>query len=173
MDARSQFVDYYDLLKVDPGCDARTLEMAYHYFAKLYHPDTPGTADVDRFSAIVEAYTALRDPQRRAEYDELYGPGAAEPAPARPATHDADLDERAALNDADFHHRILLQLYRRRRQNARDAGVVGWLLQEQLECSDQEFEFHLWYLRAKGLIDITEQGTLEVTLAGVDHIIAA
>jgi curved DNA-binding protein len=40
-----------------------------------------------------------------------------------------------------------------------------------LNCSDEHFEFHTWYLKAKGFIEITEQGTLAITIQGVDHVI--
>ena len=31
-------------------------------------------------------------------------------------------------------------------------------------------EFHLWYLKEKGWMKRTENGTLEITVAGVDHV---
>ena len=39
-------------------------------------------------------------------------------------------------------------------------------------CSDENFEFYIWYLKAKNFIEITEQGTLEITIQGVDHVIS-
>ena len=45
MENGHDFVDYYDLLQVNPDCDARILELAYRHFAKMYHPDHPETAD--------------------------------------------------------------------------------------------------------------------------------
>ena len=39
-------------------------------------------------------------------------------------------------------------------------------------CSEELFDFHLWYLREKGFIQTTERGTLTITIEGVDHVIA-
>ena len=47
--ASSNFVDYYAVLQVRPDCEARILEMAYHHFAKMYHPDNVETADEETF----------------------------------------------------------------------------------------------------------------------------
>jgi len=174
MDSAQGTADYYTVLKVNPDCDGRILELAYHYFAKMYHPDNAETANPEKFNEVVEAYRALRDPERRAEYDRLHGiiAGSATPHFHVPNDGDTALDERAALSDAESHAKILLYLYKRRREHASDAGVIGWYVQEMLGCSDEHFEFHVWYLKSKGFIEVTEQGTIAATIAGVDHVIA-
>lgn len=173
MNNEVEFVDYYHVLQVEPECDARTLELAYHYFAKLYHPDNHDTQDVDKFTRVVEAYKALENPALRADYDRQYFAlkGLQRATIGDPSS--APIDDATALGDAEVHHRILLKLYRRRREHPLDAGVVGWLMQETLGCSDEEFAFHVWYLKAKGYLAITEQGTLEITIDGVDHVITS
>jgi curved DNA-binding protein len=70
------------------------------------------------------------------------------------------------------HARILLFLYKRRREHAQDAGVAGFYVQEMLNCSEEHFDFHVWYLKAKDFIEITEQGALAITIQGVDHVIS-
>lgn len=172
LDSGQNFVDYYDLLQVDPGCDARILEIAYHYFAKMYHPDHVETADVDKFNEVVAAYRVLRDPDQRAEYDQLYTQQRGKPDFRAPTDEELEIDESAALSDAEIHETILLQLYKRRREHATDPGVVGWLLQEKLGCNDDQFEFHIWYLKSKKFLEITEHSTLAITIEGVDHVIS-
>jgi curved DNA-binding protein len=86
--------------------------------------------------------------------------------------HSIEVNGKTALDDAEIHEKILHTLYRKRRENAKDAGLVGWLLQEMLECSEEHFEFHLWYLKSKGFLELTEQGTLAITIQGVDHVIS-
>ena len=172
MESSHEFVDYYDLLQVNPGCDPRILEVAYRYFAKMYHPDHVETANVDKFNEVVQAYHVLRDPEQRAEYDKVYFSHKDKPEKPFLADIDFDVDEKDAVSDAEIHQKILLHLYKRRREAANDAGVIAWLLQEMLECTEEHFEFHVWYLRAKGLIARTEQGTLEITIEGVDHVIS-
>jgi curved DNA-binding protein len=75
-----EFKDYYDILGVEAGAGDAEIKSAYRRLARKYHPDVskePGAED--RFKAINEAYEALRDPQKRAAYDQLrargYRPG--------------------------------------------------------------------------------------------------
>ena len=166
MEDDEEFVDYYELLQVTPGCDDRILEAAYHHFLKKYHPDHADTADPEKFKTILSAYKVLKDPERRAKYDRTYAAlNGGGPAPS-------DLQEDEALGDAQAHELILSNLYKRRRQSAKEPGLGPWMLQELLGCSKEEFDFHVWYLRSKGLIDTIEDGTIAVTVAGVDHVIA-
>lgn len=67
-----QFVDYYDLLGVDPGADHRAIRSAYRRLARRYHPDVAkGRQAARRFLLIREAYEVLTDPERRRQYDRL------------------------------------------------------------------------------------------------------
>jgi curved DNA-binding protein len=165
-----EFVDYYQILQVGPTCNAKTLEAAYRHLAKMYHPDHPETADSTRFNEVIAAYKVLRNQDKRAKYDQLYaernGKHWFEPASG------GDIDDSHAISDADAHAKILMYLYDKRRENAQNAGVIGFYLQDLLKCSDEHFEFHKWYLKEKGYIAITEQGTLAITIQGVDHVIS-
>ena len=172
MQGDGEFVDYYSLLEVGPGCSTKGLELAYHEMAKRYHPDNRETADVDKFSEILGAYRILRDPVKRAEYDQRHFPGHADASSSSNLRFEEALDEKTAVHDAEMHARILLHLYRRRRERPTDAGVIQWLLQESLGCGEDEIDFHVWYLRAKGFIEITEGSALAITIAGVDEVIA-
>src|SRR5690606_4974306 len=75
-----QFKDYYDTLGVDPGAGETEIKAAYRRLARKYHPDVSKEAGAEeKFKAVNEAYEALRDPQKRAAYDQLrkggYRPG--------------------------------------------------------------------------------------------------
>jgi curved DNA-binding protein len=166
------FIDYYNILRVNPNCDAKILESAYRYLAKMYHPDRSDTADVTKFNEVIAAYRILRSPNKRAKYDLLYAKHNGSIWAELPLDSDGEIDEKPALSDADAHARILVYLYKRRREDAQNAGVPPFYLQEMLNCSDEHFEFHKWYLKEKGFIAITEQGTLAITIQGVDHVIS-
>jgi curved DNA-binding protein len=163
------FIDYYNVLHVNPNCDAKTLETAYRFLAKKYHPDHRTTADVTKFNEVIEAYRVLRNPDQRAVYDVQFS---ANTGFEFSSDNVVDDDERAALSDADAHAKVLMFLYKRRREHALDAGVGRYFVQEMLNCSDENFDFHVWYLKAKGFIETTEQGTLAITIEGVDHVIS-
>ncbi len=167
------FIDFYSILQVDWDCDTKSLEYAYRYLAKLYHPDHPDTADVEKFNEVIEAYRALRNPEQRAEYDLLYVANTDGIETKDPLDDQAQVDEHSALGDAEVHEKTLRLLYKRRREQALDAGVSPFLVQEMLNCSDEHFNFHVWYLKAKGFIEATEQGTLAITIQGIDHVISA
>lgn len=175
-----QLPDYYALLQVHPLVDGRELEQAYHRLAKRFHPDTVGTADPDRFQQIVEAYRLLRNPQRRALYNNERGLANGSAPPSGPtgaagfgdSYSDLWIEADAAVEDAEMIERILLSLYRQRREHPSDPGLVGWLLQEKRGCAEDRFEFHGWYLKEKGYAQTDQQGKLVITVAGVDHIIA-
>ncbi|MCC8363450.1 DnaJ domain-containing protein [Lysobacter sp. A6] len=75
-----EFKDYYQILGVEPGAGDSEIKTAYRRLARKYHPDVskePGAED--KFKGVNEAYEALRDPQKRAAYDQLrargYRPG--------------------------------------------------------------------------------------------------
>ncbi len=165
------FVDYYDILQVSPDCDTKTLESAYHSLAKAHHPDHSGSEETTRFNEVTAAYRILRDAQKRAQYDHLYANHHKKEWFEFRSNDDIGIDEKAAILDADDHARMLMFLYKQRRENSQNAGVVSFYLQELLKCSDERFDFHKWYLKEKGFISITEHGTLAITVLGVDHVI--
>jgi len=173
MTSREPFIDYYAVLQLTPECNTRTLESAYRHFAKLFHPDHPDTADVDKFNEVIAAYRALRDSDERAEYDQVHSAATGRPLADYFTNQITSPEQKAALDDAEVHETVLRVLYQRRRENSAEPGVPHFSLQELLECSDELFAFHVWYLKEKGFIEGTEQGTLAITIEGVDHIISS
>lgn len=71
--------DYYALLGVSPDADADVVRRAYRKAALQLHPDRNGGSPAagERMLLVNEAWSALRDAGRRAEYDrrrrEAYG----------------------------------------------------------------------------------------------------
>lgn len=71
-----EFKDYYTILGVEPGAGEAEIKTAYRRLARKYHPDVSKEKGAEeRFKAINEAYEALRDPQKRAAYDQLRAGG--------------------------------------------------------------------------------------------------
>jgi DnaJ-class molecular chaperone with C-terminal Zn finger domain len=72
-----EFKDYYATLGVAPDASPDDIKKAYKRLARRYHPDVSKEKDAERkFKEVGEAYEVLRDPQRRAEYDNLRKYGA-------------------------------------------------------------------------------------------------
>ena len=69
--------DYYDILGVDKKAGADELKKAYRKLALKYHPDqNKDNPEAEaKFKELNEAYDILKDPQKRAAYDQ-YGEAA-------------------------------------------------------------------------------------------------
>lgn len=66
------FKDYYKTLDLERGASADDVRKAYRRLARKYHPDVSKEADADRrMREINEANDVLRDPEKRAAYDQL------------------------------------------------------------------------------------------------------
>lgn len=66
------YKDYYAILGIERNADAEEIQKVYRKLARKYHPDvnrSPGAED--RFKEIGEAYEVLRDPEKRARYDQF------------------------------------------------------------------------------------------------------
>lgn len=65
--------DYYKILGVDKGADAKQIKNAYRKLAFDYHPDrNKGDVHaVEKMKELNEAYAVLSDPEKRKRYDNI------------------------------------------------------------------------------------------------------
>jgi curved DNA-binding protein len=67
-----EYKDYYEILGVGRNATQDQIKTAYRKLARKHHPDVSDSPDADRrFKEIGEAYEVLKDPERRAAYDQL------------------------------------------------------------------------------------------------------
>lgn len=69
--------DYYKILGVERNASADEIKRAYKKVAIKYHPDrNPGNKEAEeKFKQAAEAYDVLRDPDKRARYDQFGAEG--------------------------------------------------------------------------------------------------
>lgn len=67
-----QYKDYYVVLGVDRKASQDEIKHAYRRLARKYHPDVSKESQAEeKFKNLQEAYEVLKDPEKRAAYDQL------------------------------------------------------------------------------------------------------
>jgi curved DNA-binding protein len=67
-----EYKDYYDTMGVNKDAAQDEIKRAYRKLARKYHPDVSKQADAEaKFKEVGEAYEVLKDPEKRAAYDQL------------------------------------------------------------------------------------------------------
>jgi hypothetical protein len=161
-----QFVDYYEVLQLSQTATADTVERVYRLLAKRYHPDNRETGDVDKFTAVRQAYEVLSDPGLRAEYDVRYDDNRS----MMWKIFDQGSASDAREADRRIFNGILSLLYIARRRQPEDGGLGVVYLEKMLGCPQQHLDFPLWYLRQRGLVEILPTGMLAITVDGIDRL---
>jgi curved DNA-binding protein CbpA len=161
----AEFIDYYEILEISPNANSGTIERTFRYLAQLYHPDNRDTGDRSRFDVIIEAHNTLRDPVKRAQYDIEHK----NQSNARSKLVEEVTDGKGIGRGVDIQNKLLSLLYVKCRQDVREPGIGNVELERLSGCPAEHLEFHLWYLKGKGWIRITENGAFAITVEGVDR----
>lgn len=161
----ADFIDYYEILEISPNANSGTVERMFRYLAQRYHPDNRETGDRFRFDVLVEAHNTLKDSVLRAQYDVQHKARSGFRSQLAAEARDGGGVDR----DAEIQSKLLSLLYVKRRRSVGDPGVSDFELERLAECPPEYLEFHLWYLKEKGWIKRTENGTIAITVEGVDR----
>ena len=67
-----KYKDYYSILGVERNAGADEIKKAYRKLARKYHPDVSKESNAEeKFKEVAEAYETLKNPEKRAAYDQL------------------------------------------------------------------------------------------------------
>ncbi|MDQ3817649.1 MAG: DnaJ domain-containing protein [Acidobacteriota bacterium] len=165
--SQERWVDYYEVLQVSSSAEPETIYRVYRLLAQRFHPDNKETGDEKRFREILEAYTTLSDPERRARYDvahqkkrqdrwRLVQTGAQ-------AENDFEMEQVARLT-------LLEALYTKRRLEPDDPGIFWLDLEKLMGMPREHLEFTLWFLMQKKYVERGDNSRLFLTAEGAEYL---
>jgi curved DNA-binding protein CbpA len=159
------FTDYYEILEISPNANSETIDRIFRYLAMRYHPDNQETGDRLRFSELVEAHDTLKDPIKRVQYDIQHK----DHSGFRAKLAEEASNTKGIQRDVVIQDKLLSILYVKCRQDINNPGIGDLELERLSDCPREHLEFHLWYMKAKGWIRRQENGTLAITVEGIDR----
>ena len=160
-------IDYYEVLQVSASAEPDTVHRVYRLLAQRFHPDNSETGNESRFREIQEAYAALSDPAKRAQYDVRY---------ERLRQDRWRLVSSGAESETDFEIEQLVRLtvlevlYTRRRMEPGDAGMYATDLEAMTGRPREHLEFTFWYLVQKKFVQRDDTSRLVITADGVEFL---
>jgi curved DNA-binding protein CbpA len=160
-------VDYYEVLQVSSGAEPETINRVYRMLAQRFHPDNQQTGNESRFRTIVEAYSVLSDPEKRAKYD---------------VAHQLRRQDRwrlvtaGAQTENDFEMEqvvrltVLEVLYTKRRMEPSNTGIYWGEFEALTGRPREHLEFTIWYLQQKKFIVVDDKTRVHLTVEGAEYL---
>src|SRR5438445_7658421 len=160
-------VDYYDVLQVSASAEPETINRVYRMLAQRFHPDNQQTGDESRFRTILEAYTVLSDPEKRARYDVVHQQQRQDRwrlvATGAQVENDFEMEQVVRLT-------VLEALYTQRRLEPTNPGIF-WREFERLTSRPREhLEFTIWFLMQKNFVTRDDNSRLSLTVEGAEYL---
>ncbi len=98
-----KYKDYYSALGITRTASQAEIKAAYRKLARKYHPDVSKERNAEeRFKDIAEAYQTLKDPEKRAAYDQLGKQQPGENFKPPPAWQQRYSDTQFSFDDIDL-----------------------------------------------------------------------
>jgi curved DNA-binding protein CbpA len=151
---------------VSDAAEPETINRVYRMLAQRYHPDNRETGNEARFRAITDAYQALSNPEKRAQYDatnqkrkkdrwRLVSAGAQ-------TENDFEMEQVVRLT-------VLEALYTKRRLDPQNPGIYLVELERMIGRPREHLEFTIWFLNQKRLIS-SDDARMYLTAEGAEYL---
>jgi curved DNA-binding protein CbpA len=160
-------IDYYEVLQVSTGAEPETINRVYRMLAQRFHPDNQQTGNESRFRTIVEAYTVLSDPEKRAQYNVAH---------ERRRQDRWRLVSTGAQTENDFEMEqvvrltVLEVLYTKRRMDASNPGIYWGEFEALTGRPREHLEFTIWYLQQKKFVMVDDKTRVHLTVEGAEYL---
>lgn len=104
--------DYYQIMGLEKTATKEQIRQAYRKLARKYHPDVSKEPNAEhKFKEVGEAYEILKDPEKKAKYDQ-YGAYWKEPPPeTRGQSYQSYQADNNSADFDDFLNRVFRQRY--------------------------------------------------------------
>ena len=160
-------VDYYEVLQVNASADPETIDRVYRLLAQRFHPDNQQTGNESRFRTLLEAYTVLRDPEKRARYDLLHQQRRQDRwrlvSSGAQSENDFEMEQVVRLA-------VLEALYTKRRLEPSDPGIFFREFERLTGRAREHLEFTIWFLVQKKFVTQGDNSQLVLTVDGAEYL---
>ncbi len=160
-------IDYYEVLQVNMSADPETIDRVYRLLAQRFHPDNQQTGDENRFRTLLEAYTVLRDPERRARYDVLHQQRRQDRwrlvSSGAESENDFEMEQIVRLT-------VLEALYTKRRVEPSNPGIFWREFEKLIGRPREHLDFTLWFLLQKKFVARDDSSQLVLTVEGAEYL---
>ena len=160
-------VDYYDVLQVSASAEPETINRVYRMLAQRFHPDNQQTGNESRFRTILEAYTVLSDPEKRARYDVMHQQRRQDRwrlvASGAQVENDFEMEQVVRLT-------VLEALYTQRRLEPTNPGIFWRDFEALIGRPREHLEFTVWFLQQKKFVTVDDKSRLLLTVEGAEYL---
>jgi curved DNA-binding protein CbpA len=164
---KDRTVDYYEELQVSTSAQPETITRVYRMLAQRFHPDNLVTGDETRFRGILEAYSVLSDPEKRARYDIMHERQQRDRwrlvSTGAQAENDFEMEQVFRLT-------VLEVLYTKRRLEPDDPGIFTLDLEKLIGRPREHLDFTVWFLLQKKFLTRDDNSRLLLTAEGAEYL---
>ena len=149
------------------SAEPETVHRVYRMLAQRFHPDNQQTGNESRFRTILEAYTVLSDPEKRARYDVMHQQRRQDRwrlvASGAQVENDFEMEQVVRLT-------VLEALYTQRRLEPTNPGIFWRDFEALIGRPREHLEFTVWFLQQKKFVTVDDKSRLLLTVEGAEYL---